>query len=164
MNLALLISTIPCWPGTAISSGRSSSSAARLDQEVYKVRRGVYEQYKPARWIYTSFSTFNSNHCRATPEQLDPWHSDFMQNRRPADYYPRRAQARGRAYTGGDLCVIITATNSFVTAPIAGIKVPNLIRPEPEQKDGEFTGRVSGLPASEKARSRAWKAGWMSTT
>jgi hypothetical protein len=41
----------------------------------------------------------------------------------------------------GDVCVVITATNSFVTAPIVrefGIK--HLIATDPEQKDGEFTG------------------------
>ena len=45
-----------------------------------------------------------------------------------------------------DLCIIITATNSFVTAPIAReFGVENLIATEPEQRDGEFTGRVEGV-------------------
>jgi HAD superfamily hydrolase (TIGR01490 family) len=47
----------------------------------------------------------------------------------------------------GDVCVIITATNSFVTAPIAqefGIKT--LIATEPEHINGEFTGGVSDVP------------------
>jgi HAD superfamily hydrolase (TIGR01490 family) len=48
----------------------------------------------------------------------------------------------------GDLCVIITATNSFVTAPIARmLGVSHLIATEPEQKDGEFTGQVAGIPS-----------------
>ena len=60
----------------------------------------------------------------------------------------------------GDLCVIITATNSFVTAPIArALGLNNLIATEPEQKDGEFTGRVSGLPCFREgkiARLESW--------
>jgi HAD superfamily hydrolase (TIGR01490 family) len=47
----------------------------------------------------------------------------------------------------GDLCAIITATNSFVTAPIAReFGVPHLIATEPECRDGRFTGRVAGTP------------------
>ena len=47
----------------------------------------------------------------------------------------------------GDLCIIITATNSFVTTPIAhALGIDHLIATEPEQINGEFTGQVLGLP------------------
>ena len=47
-----------------------------------------------------------------------------------------------------DARVIVTATNSFVTWPIAReFGVENLIATEPEEVDGEFTGRVDGTPA-----------------
>ena len=47
----------------------------------------------------------------------------------------------------GDLCVIITATNSFVTAPIAReFGIEHLLATEPEHIAGEFTGRVEGVP------------------
>jgi HAD superfamily hydrolase (TIGR01490 family) len=47
----------------------------------------------------------------------------------------------------GDVCVIITATNSFVTTPIAReFGIEYLIATEPEHKDGEFTGRVADVP------------------
>jgi HAD superfamily hydrolase (TIGR01490 family) len=53
--------------------------------------------------------------------------------------------ARHRAVE--DVCVIITATNSFVTSPIAReFGVEHLIATEPEEKDGEFTGCVAGVP------------------
>jgi len=53
-----------------------------------------------------------------------------------------------RHRTAKDVCIIITATNSFVTAPIAReFGVENLIATEPEQRDGEFTGRVDGVPS-----------------
>jgi HAD superfamily hydrolase (TIGR01490 family) len=52
-----------------------------------------------------------------------------------------------RHRAAGDVCVIITATNSFVTAPIAReFGVEHLIATEPEHKDGEFTGRVADVP------------------
>jgi HAD superfamily hydrolase (TIGR01490 family) len=59
-----------------------------------------------------------------------------------------------------DLCVIITATNRFVTAPIAQeLGISNLIATEAEQRDGEYTGRVSGLPCFREgkiARLESW--------
>ena len=64
------------------------------------------------------------------------------------------------------MCVIITATNSFVTAPIAqAFGVEHLIATEPEQKDGEFTGRVAGVPCFREGkitRLENWMAqhGW----
>ena len=47
----------------------------------------------------------------------------------------------------GDHTVIITATNSFVTGPIAeAFGVADLIATEPESIDGRYTGRVAGTP------------------
>lgn len=48
---------------------------------------------------------------------------------------------------GGDTLVIITATNSFVTSPIAAeYGVENLVATEPEIIDGKFTGKIAGTP------------------
>jgi HAD superfamily hydrolase (TIGR01490 family) len=47
----------------------------------------------------------------------------------------------------GDTLVIITATNRFVTEPIADeFEIPHLIATEPEVRDGRFTGKVAGTP------------------
>ncbi len=48
----------------------------------------------------------------------------------------------------GDITLIITATNSFVTAPIAArLGIEHLIATEPEMIDGCYTGRVAGDPS-----------------
>jgi HAD superfamily hydrolase (TIGR01490 family) len=53
----------------------------------------------------------------------------------------------------GDLCVVITATNSFVTKPIAtAYGIENLIGSDPEMKDGEYTGGVSGTPSFQEGK------------
>ena len=60
----------------------------------------------------------------------------------------------------GDLIIVITATNSFITRPIAELfGIENLIGTDPEEKEGEFTGKVSGLPSFKEGkvtRLEAW--------
>ena len=47
----------------------------------------------------------------------------------------------------GALCAVVTATNSFVTAPIAReLGVPHLVATEPETRGRDFTGKPSGIP------------------
>ena len=60
----------------------------------------------------------------------------------------------------GDLLIVITATNSFITKPIAALfGIEHLIGTDPEEKEGEFTGKVSGLPSFKEGkvtRLEAW--------
>jgi HAD superfamily hydrolase (TIGR01490 family) len=64
----------------------------------------------------------------------------------------------------GDLVAIITATNRFVTAPIArALKVDHLIAALPEQdENGNITGKLLGTPthgAGKVTHTHAWLAG-----
>jgi len=53
----------------------------------------------------------------------------------------------------GHTLMIITATNRFITGPIAELLgVPHLIATEPEMKDGRFTGAVSGTPSFQEGK------------
>ena len=65
---------------------------------------------------------------------------------------------RGR----GDTLLIITATNRFLTAPIAALfDVPHLIATEPEWVDGRYSGRAIGTPSfagGKVTRLAAWLA------
>jgi len=60
----------------------------------------------------------------------------------------------------GDTLVVITATNSFVTAPIvAAFGIEHLLATEPERDDDGFTGRVAGIPCFQQGkvtRLQAW--------
>jgi HAD superfamily hydrolase (TIGR01490 family) len=52
------------------------------------------------------------------------------------------------AHHAGDLCAIVTATNAFITAPIAArFGVQHLIACDVEMIDGRYTGRPSGEPS-----------------
>lgn len=53
----------------------------------------------------------------------------------------------------GDLCVVITATNSFVTKPIAtAYGIEHLIGSNPEMVNGEYTGGVTGVPTYKEGK------------
>ena len=133
-----------------------------LDREVYEARNmEFYEQYKAGTLDIHEFLDFQlkplSRHSRS---QLDAWHSEFMKNRIAPLIAPGAGELIKRHMLAQDLCVIITATNSFVTRPIAqALGINSLIATEPEQRNGEFTGKVSGVPCFREgkiARLESW--------
>ncbi|MDO9225232.1 MAG: HAD family hydrolase [Pseudomonadota bacterium] len=119
-----------------------------LDREVYEARnQQFYDQYKAGTLDIHEFLDFQlkplSRHSRA---QLDAWHREYMATKIIPMIAPGTAELLRRH--AGDTCMIVTATNSFVTAPIARhLGVPHLIATEPEMRDDEFTGGVAGTPS-----------------
>ena len=141
-----------------------------LDREVYEARnQRFYEQYKAGTLDIHEFLDFQlkplSRHPRA---QLEAWHSEFLRLRiHPMITQKARDLVLSHAH---DARAIVTATNSFVTAPIAReFGIEHLVATEPEEAGGEFTGRVRGVPsfqAGKVARVEQWLAerglGWNS--
>tara|TARA_R110000751_G_scaffold231562_1_gene332841 strand:- start:223 stop:879 length:657 start_codon:yes stop_codon:yes gene_type:complete len=80
-----------------------------------------------------------------TPEQLAAWHQQFMASKIEPSILPKAEELLARHRTKGDTLLIITATNRFITAPIAErLGVDHLIAVNPEVEQGRYTGRVSG--------------------
>ena len=139
-----------------------------LDRELFEAKNlAFYEQYKMGTLDIHEFLDFQlkplSRHAR---RELEGWHAQFMHSRVSAMMGQPARDLVARHRDAGDVCVIITATNSFVTAPIArAFGVEHLIATEPEHKDGEFTGQVSGVPSFREGkitRLESWMAqrGW----
>jgi HAD superfamily hydrolase (TIGR01490 family) len=83
-----------------------------------------------------------------TPEQLTSWHQQFMASKIEPHILPKAEELLARHRTKGDTLLIITATNRFITAPIAErLGVDDLIAVDPEMIDGRYTGRVAGIPS-----------------
>jgi HAD superfamily hydrolase (TIGR01490 family) len=82
------------------------------------------------------------------PHMLAVWHEEFMQRViRPAMTAQAIALVEKHLHAG-DLCAVVTATNSFVTSPIArAFGIPTLIATEPEYKAGRYTGKIAGTPS-----------------
>jgi HAD superfamily hydrolase (TIGR01490 family) len=133
-----------------------------LDREVYEARNQTfYDQYKAGTLDIFEFLNFQLKPLSRHPRRvLDDWHRRFMLGK----ILPMiRPNARALvAQHRGDLCIVITATNSFVTAPIAReFGIEHLIATEPEMHDGEFTGNVTGTPCFREGkvhRLEAWLA------
>jgi HAD superfamily hydrolase (TIGR01490 family) len=134
-----------------------------LDREIYEARNDAfYEQYKNGTLDIHEFLDFQLKPLSRHPRRvLDDWHRQFMREK----ILPMvRKGARELIERHRDeLYAIVTATNSFVTAPIAReFGVDNLIATEPAHAGGEFTGEVAGTPCFREGkvkRVEEWLAG-----
>ena len=133
-----------------------------LDREVYEARnRHFYDAYKAGTLDIHEFLDFQLKPLARHPRrQLDQWHAEFMQ-KRILPVITQKARDLIDSHRD-DARVVITATNRFVTAPIAReLGIENLIATEPEEVGGEFTGRVQGVPSFREGkveRLRSWMA------
>lgn len=135
--------------------GRFLINLGVLDEELHLARNAqFYEDYKQGTLDIHAFLEFQlkplSTHPRA---QLDAWHAKFMQQVIRPIITPQSRALVEKHRANGDLMVVITATNSFVTAPIAReLGILHLIGTIPEEVNGEFTGRVSGVPSFKEGK------------
>jgi HAD superfamily hydrolase (TIGR01490 family) len=135
-----------------------------LDREIYEARnQRFYDQYRAGTLDIHEFLDFQLKPLARHPrDQLERWHRDFMQ-RKILPMITRKARDLVESHAG-DARVVVTATNSFVTRPIAReFGIENLVATDPEERpDGEFTGGVRGVPAFREGkvtRIEAWLAG-----
>ncbi|MES2758277.1 MAG: HAD family hydrolase [Pseudomonadota bacterium] len=82
--------------------------------------------------------------------QLDAMHRQFMAEVIEPAILPAARALLQKHLDAGDLVAIITATNRFVTAPIAAaLGVQHLIAAIPEEDEhGNLTGKLVGVPTS----------------
>jgi HAD superfamily hydrolase (TIGR01490 family) len=118
-----------------------------LDREVYEAsNQQFYEQYKAGTLDIHEFLDFQLKPLSRHPRKvLDDWHREYMRTH-IMPIITQKARDLVASHRE-DARAIVTATNRFVTAPIAReFGIEHLVATEPEQHDGEFTGRVSGQP------------------
>ena len=130
--------------------GQFLSRIGAVDREAFAQRNARFLlQYQdgtlnPVEYLEFAFGTL----ARFPRWQLDEWHAQFMSEViNPALRQEARVLLQ-QHQDSGDLIAIITATNRFVTAPIAqAFGVTHLIAAEPElAAGGEITGRLLGTP------------------
>ena len=85
--------------------------------------------------------------------QLQSWHDEYMRTVIEPMVINGKAELLEKHKDAGDDIVIITATNNFITAPIAKrLGVETLIATEAEFVDGAYTGKVKGTPCFQKGK------------
>lgn len=124
-----------------------------------------YEQYKNSTLDMMEYLAFVLEPLsRFTVEELELLHRQFMQEfvapmrQRKADELLRKHREQG------DFLLIITATNRFVTAPIArALGVDDLLATDPERIGNRYTGKVSGIPCYREGKVQRLQH-WMEET
>ncbi len=107
-----------------------------------------YRQYEAGTMDIHEFLRFQlrplSQH---DPAHLHAWRQDFMRQKIDPILLPAARALLARHRNQGDTLLIVTATNSFITAPIAArLGVEHLLATEPARHNGRFTGEVEGEP------------------
>ena len=123
-----------------------------VDREVQEAKNiEFYDQYKAGTLDIHEFLAFQlaplTRHSRA---ELDSWHREYMDRHiRPLIGDPARQLVR-QHLDSGDLCAIVTATNSFITGAIAReFGIAHLIATVAavDQQNGAFSGSPRGTPS-----------------
>jgi len=120
-----------------------------VDKEFYdRENQRFYEEYKTGKLDIFEFLTFSLEPLtRIEPNTLTTLHAQFMREKIAPIMLPKAKALLESHRENGDTLLIITATNSFITGPIAeAMGVEHLIATDPEIIDGRYTGFVEGTP------------------
>ena len=126
-----------------------------VDAQVYKEANDrFYEQYQNGTMDIMEYLNFSLKPlAEHEPEQLKAWHNQFMQEKIEPILLDKAFAKLDWHREQGDYILIITATNRFITEPIAErLGVHELIAIEPEQINGRYTGNVAGVPSFKEGK------------
>lgn len=134
-----------------------------VDAEEFARRNAAfYAQYEAGTLDAVEYLEFALGTLARFPrKQLDQMRIRFMQEVIAPAIRPAALDLLRRHQDAGDLVAIVTATNKFITEPIAAaLGVDDLLAAEPEfDANGEITGRLRGVPTSGAGKivhTRAW--------
>lgn len=135
--------------------GRFLAAEGIVDGDLYeRENQRFYDQYNAGELDIREFLAFSLRPlAENSPETLQRLQQDFVQQQILPILMPAARQLVDKHREDGDTLMIITATNRFVTQPIAElIGIPHLLATEPEQHQGRYTGEVSGTPCFQQGK------------
>jgi len=129
--------------------GKFLVDQGEADGEIYEsTNQHFYDDYKAGKLDIFAFLKFSLEPLtRLSAQRLTELQNQFMN-----DIINPRISAKALALvekhrTAGDTLLIITATNHFITEPIAKVfGIKHLLATNPEIIDGRYTGKVAGTP------------------
>lgn len=149
MNLALFDLDYTLLNGDSdYAWGKFLADMGVVDGEVHRRRNDAFwAQYKAGTLNINEYLEFALTPIAGkTPDEMQPLHDQFM--REVITPMMTAASKSLVAKHADDLCAIVTATNAFVTTPIAAAYgVDTLIACDVEVIHGRYTGRNIGVPS-----------------
>lgn len=120
-----------------------------VDERSYRrANDGFYHDYQRGELDIEAYLRFAlAPLTRYSHAQLQTLHQQFMREVIATLQLPKAQQLLQTHRERGDFLLIITATNAFITAPIAAsLGVDALLASEAEIVDGRYTGEPRGIP------------------
>lgn len=120
-----------------------------VDEISYKKQNDqFYEDYQAGildMEAYVAFALAPLKSLSST--EREKLHQEFMQCKIAPMFLPKAAELIAKHRAQHHTLLIITATNRFITGPIAEkLEIPNLLATEPEIINNQFTGKIVGAP------------------
>ncbi len=119
----------------------------RVDEREYRARnRRFYEDYQRGELDNDRYLAFALEPLtRFSRDELNAWRADYVETWIRPRIAPGAPALLERHRRDGHLLMIISATNRFITEPIAALlEVPHLLSTEPEIVADRYTGRTVG--------------------
>ena len=126
-----------------------------VDGESYQQKNSrFYEAYKAGTLDIYEFLAFSLKPLSEHDiEYLDQLHKQFMTQKIRPIMTPAATALVEKHRRSGDILLIITATNRFVTEPIAkAFGIETIIATEPEMLGNRYTGKVAGIPCFQQGK------------
>lgn len=120
-----------------------------VDEKKYaEANDRFYQQYKAATLDIHEYLRFSlAPLTRYTLDELAVLHAEFMRDFIEPMMLPKAKALLQEHRAQGDYLLIITATNSFVTHPIAKhLGVDDILASDAEIVDGRYSGKGTGTP------------------
>ncbi len=120
-----------------------------LDKDQHATQRARFSaEYREGKLYVSDFYAFVLKPLADNPvQQLRAWRQQFATEHILSRITTAARALLGRHREAGHTLAIITATNRFITEPIAAeLEVSHLLATEPEYDGARFTGRVLGTP------------------
>jgi HAD superfamily hydrolase (TIGR01490 family) len=135
--------------------GDFMSEIGVVDSHTYQAKNQYfYDQYALGKLDINEYLEFCLEPLsKYDMKTLNNWHKQFMQEKVEAIFLPKAQAVVNEHKAKGDTLLVITATNSFVTAPIvARYGINNLLATNPEIKNNQYTGKVVGVPCFQQGK------------
>jgi len=116
--------------------------------EYESINQRFYDDYKAGSLDILAFLEFSlAPLTRFSETELASMHQDYMRKMITPLISDKALALVNRHRDQGDVLMIITATNRFITGPIAqAFGIEHLLATEPEKINGRYTGHVIDIP------------------